>query len=90
MAYRAATLALHTVAEARDRILRRLNKKPDGTPLDQLLPNAPPDAGDAARRAVRRRSRWGLNRHRRPELAKQGDVVMKQQDTFEPIDLTKT
>jgi hypothetical protein len=83
-------VVLHTVAEACDRFLWWLNKKPDGAPLEQLLPNASPDGGDASRRALRRRSGWGLNRHRPPELPKQGDVVMKQQDTFEPIHLTKT
>jgi segregation and condensation protein A len=38
-AYRPAPLRLHTVAEARARILRRLTEQPDGVGPDQLLPD---------------------------------------------------
>jgi chromatin segregation and condensation protein Rec8/ScpA/Scc1 (kleisin family) len=48
------------------------------------------DAGDAPRRALRRRSGWASTFVAGLELAKQGDVVMEQQDTFKPIHLTKT
>jgi hypothetical protein len=39
-------------------------------------------------RPVRARSRWWRFLDRGSQLAKQGEVVMKQQDTFEPIHLT--
>jgi hypothetical protein len=51
-AYRPAPLALHTVAQARERILRRLSEQPDGAPLAELLPVESPDADDASRRAL--------------------------------------
>jgi segregation and condensation protein A len=38
-AYRPAPLRLHTVAEALERILRRLTDHPDAAALDQLLPD---------------------------------------------------
>lgn len=85
MVYRPAPLALHTVAQARERILRRLNATPDGAPLDQLLPEESTDTGDAPCRALRRRSGWAATFVAGLELAKQGDVVMDQGDDFEPI-----
>jgi segregation and condensation protein A len=84
-AYRPVPLALHTVAQARERILRRLNDTPDGAPLDQLLPEDSPDTGDVPRRALRRRSGWAATFVAGLELAKQGDVVLGQGGDFEPI-----
>jgi segregation and condensation protein A len=89
-AYRPANLALHTVVEARERILRRLNEQPDGTPLDQLLPEESLDTGDVPRRALRRRSGWASTFVAGLELAKQGEVGLEQGGDFEPIHLTKT
>jgi segregation and condensation protein A len=58
MAYRPAPLVLHTVVEARERILRRLQEQPEGVALDQLLPDEAPDAGAPSRRARLQRSGW--------------------------------
>jgi hypothetical protein len=46
------------VAQARERILRRLSEQPDGAPLAELLPVEAPNADDASRRALLRRSGW--------------------------------
>jgi segregation and condensation protein A len=82
-------LSARPAGAARERILRRLNDTPDGAPLDQLLPEESPDTGDVPRRALRRRSRWASTFVAGLVLAKQGDVAIEQQDTFEPIHLTK-
>ena len=84
-AYRPAPLPLHTVAEARERILRRLTEQPDGVALDQLLPDEAPDAGEPSRRARLRRSGWAATFVAGLELAKQGEVVLGQGGDFETI-----
>jgi segregation and condensation protein A len=85
-AYRPAPLQLHTVAQARERILERLKETPDGVPLDHLLPKAgDPSAPPDARRALLQRSGWAATFVAGLELAKQGDVVMEQEEDFEPI-----
>jgi segregation and condensation protein A len=89
-AYRPAPLRLHTVAEARARILRRLTEQPEGVALDQLLPDEAPDVGEPSRRARLRRSGWAATFVAGLELAKQGEVVLGQGGDFEPIHLTKT
>jgi hypothetical protein len=71
-AYRPAPLALHTVAQGRTRILRKLNEMPDGAPLDQLLPDEDPDAGEPSRRARLRRSGWPATFVAGLKLAKPG------------------
>jgi segregation and condensation protein A len=71
-AYRPAPLALHTVAQARERILRRLSEQPDGASLDELLPEDSPDTGDGTSRTLRRRSGWATTFVAGLELAKQG------------------
>jgi segregation and condensation protein A len=85
MTYQPAPLRLHTVAQARERILRRLKEQPDGITLDQLLPDEPPDGGEPARRARLRRSGWAATLVASLELAKQGEVVLGQGDDFKPI-----
>ncbi len=89
-AYRPMPLRLHTVAEARARILRRLQEQPEGVALDQLLPDQPPDVGEPSRRARLRRSGWAATFVAGLELAKQGEVVLGQGEDFETIHLTKT
>jgi segregation and condensation protein A len=84
-AYQPAPLALHTVALARARILRRLNAMPDGAPLEQLLPEDSSEPSDATHRALRRRSGWATTFVAGLELAKQGEVVLGQGSDFEPI-----
>jgi segregation and condensation protein A len=85
--YRPVSLALHTVAAARERILRRLSEAPDGVPLAALLPDEAPDAGAASRRALRRRAGWATTFVVGLELARQGTVAMGQGGDFEPIHL---
>jgi segregation and condensation protein A len=84
-AYRPAPLRLHTVAEARARILRRLAEQPDGVALDQLLPDEAPDASEPSRHARLRRSGWAATFVAGLELAKQGEVVLGQGGDFETI-----
>jgi segregation and condensation protein A len=85
-AYRPATLTLHTVAEARARILQRLSEQPDGATLQQLLPQAgDPSAPVDARAVLRRRSAWSSTLMASLELARQGVVVLEQGEDFKPI-----
>jgi segregation and condensation protein A len=70
---------LHTTAEARDRILRRLATASDGATLDQLLPAPPDTSEDEERRALRWRSAWASTFSAGLELAKQGDVALAQE-----------
>jgi segregation and condensation protein A len=85
MTYQPAPLRPHTVAQARERILRRLKEQPEGVALDQLLPDESPDAGEPSRRARLQRSGWATTFVAGLELAKQGDVVLGQGGDFEPI-----
>ncbi len=82
--FRPVPLPLHTVAQARDRILQRLSDTPDGTQLAQLLPNEVLDS-DAPHRVLRQRSGWATTLVAGLELAKQGTVAMGQGGDFEPI-----
>jgi segregation and condensation protein A len=83
--YRARPFELYQVAEARDRILRRLAAIPHGAPLARFLPDPPDIAENAAREKLRRRSAWSSTLIAGLELAKQGDVVLGQGEDFEPI-----
>jgi segregation and condensation protein A len=85
MAYRPAPLRLHTVAEARARILRRLEEQPEGVALDQLLPDEALDVGEPSRRARLQRSGLAATLVAGLELAKQGEVVLGQGGDFQPI-----
>jgi segregation and condensation protein A len=82
--------ALYAVAEARARILHRLAETPGGASLAQLLPEAPEPAGNSSRRTVRRRSAWASTFLAALQLAKQGDVLMRQRDAFAPIQVALT
>ena len=82
--YRPAWLDLHAIPDARDRILRRMADHPDPCRLDQLLPDAPAP-GAAPESALRGRSRWTSTFTASLELAKQGHVVLEQQESFAPI-----
>jgi segregation and condensation protein A len=73
---------LHSVAAARARILARLEDAPDGVPLEQLLPEP---TEEKPRPMLRRRSAWASTLVAGLELAKQGDVVLGQGGTFQPI-----
>jgi segregation and condensation protein A len=76
---------LHSVPEARDRILRLLGETPGGGPLDRFLPAAPGETETA----LRRRSAWTTTFAASLELAKQGDAVVAQDGLFLPIQLSR-
>jgi segregation and condensation protein A len=83
--YRPRPVELYAVAEARDRIRRRLAETPGGAPLDRLLPDPPEQPGRDARETLRRRSAWSSTLIASLELAKQGEVELGQGEDFEPI-----
>jgi segregation and condensation protein A len=80
--YRPVHLELFNVADARERILRRLADAPGGASLDQLLPN---DIEPESRPAIRRRSAWSSTFVASLELARQGDVALHQEGFPDPI-----
>jgi hypothetical protein len=89
--YRPIQLDLYAVVDARARILHRLAETPDGASLEQLLPEASEPIVYPSQRVVRRRSAWASTFLAALELAKQGDVVMRQRDpAFTPIQVTST
>jgi hypothetical protein len=77
------TLALHTLAQARERILQRLNETSDGAALAELLSDEATDASDAPRRALRRRSGSVTTLVAGLEPARQGTVAMEQGVDFD-------
>jgi segregation and condensation protein A len=83
--YRPQPLELYAVAEARERILRRLAEIPDAVPLEQLLPDAPDITESRAREILRRRSAWSSTLVASLELAKLGDVLLEQDAVLVPI-----
>jgi segregation and condensation protein A len=89
--YRPIVFALHSVADARARILRRLAEITEGETLDKLLPEAEA-AGDGQSKSqtnLRRRSAWTSTFLASLELAKQGDVALGQQALFSPIQVSQ-
>ncbi len=85
--YRPVWLDLHSIADARDRVLRRLADHPSPRPLDQLLPE-PPEMGAAPESKLRVRSRWTSTFVAGLELAKQGEVALAQEAAFSPIQVS--
>jgi len=83
--YRPRWLDLHTVPDARARILRRLAETPDGHRLDTLLPEAADAAGAEAQSLLRRRSAWTSTFVASLELAKRGDVALAQEAFLDPV-----
>ena len=84
-AYQPVQLDLYAVAEARDRILRRLTEVPGETALDQLLPDCQDNAGPAARSPLRQRSGWSSTLVASLELARQGELTLRQKGSFQTI-----
>jgi segregation and condensation protein A len=77
--------ASYPVAAARERILHRLAALPDEAALDRFLPD-PPDVPEADLRATLRwRSAWSSTLIASLELAKQGEVVLRQGGDFQTI-----
>jgi segregation and condensation protein A len=84
--YRPHHLDLFAVADARDRILRRLAAASGELSLEQLLPEAFDQAGPhAPRQILRRRSAWSSTLVASLELAKQGDVALDQSEDFRTV-----
>ena len=86
--YQPARLALCTVAEARERILRRLAERPDGAMLGQCLPPPPAAADGETQSVLSLRSAWASSLVASLELARQGDVVLRQERAYDPIHLS--
>jgi segregation and condensation protein A len=80
-------LELYAVAEARDRILRRLAETPEGGSLDRFLPDMPDMPGSGTRHLLRRRSAWSSTFVASLELVKQGDIALAQEDAWIPIEV---
>jgi segregation and condensation protein A len=88
--YRPAPPALHTVAEARARILRLLADRGEGAEgeaLEYFLPKAQAtgEGGDTATVRLRRCSAWATTFSAGLDLARQGDVALTQAEVFGPI-----
>ncbi len=88
--YQPKQMALHSVADARARILRLLAATGTAQTLGQLLPHAPAAQEDrASQREVMARSAWTSTFTASLELAKQGDVTLAQDSGFAPINVSK-
>jgi segregation and condensation protein A len=88
-AYLPPWLDLHSVPEARERILLRLAEAPDGHGLGDLLPQAPDQAEVGTRSWLRRRSGWTSTFLASLELARQGEVRLVQNDPFASIQVNR-
>ncbi len=85
--YRPRWLDLHAVEDARERILQLLADTPDGAPLAWFVPAASDNGATVAAPALRQRSAWTSTFVASLELAKQGDVALRQVGVFSPIHL---
>jgi segregation and condensation protein A len=77
--------AQHTVANARERILRLLAETPAGAPLASFLPSAPTESEVPAKVALRRRSAWSSTFIASLELTRSGAVELCQETSFGEI-----
>ena len=87
--YRPHRLDLHSIPDARLRILRLLAESPDGQTLDRLLPERTGGAGGGTETALKRRSAWTNTFVAGLELARQGEVSLAQEQGFTPIRVQK-
>ena len=76
---------LHTVAAARERILRRLAERPEGASLDQCLPDGSEQGDGVGDQTLRQRSGWASTLVAGLELARQGEVALGQEGLFRAI-----
>jgi len=88
-AYQPKPLRLHSIADARARILRLLAATKDGQPLRQLLPNAPATQDNASQSRLMECSAWASTFAAILELAKQGEVALDQDGCFAPVHVSK-
>ena len=83
--YQPHCLDLHSIPDARLRILQLLAEAPDERSLDQLLPEQAVEDGVQIGNFPKRRSAWTSTFVAGLELAKQGHVVLDQVDAFSLI-----
>jgi segregation and condensation protein A len=77
----------YSIPEARVRILRLLAAAPAGERFERFLPDMPKedaDGGQISSPSLRRQA-WGSTFIASLELAKQGDLLLAQEDLFTPI-----
>lgn len=73
------------MAEARRRIIRLLGERPEEEPFERFLLEPSGVEENKARRALRRRPSRASALVVGLELVKQGNVVLGQEDSFQPI-----
>ena len=83
--YRPHWLDLHSIPDARLRIMRLLAERPDGQTLDRLLPEGTGGNEGGTETALRQRSAWTSTFAASLELARQGEVGLEQDQAFAPI-----
>jgi segregation and condensation protein A len=89
--YRPLWTDLHTVAEARDRILRILGEGGDGQPLQHFLPEQPSvaDEREATEYPFHRYSAWATTFSASLELAKQAEAALAQAEVLGDIRISR-
>jgi segregation and condensation protein A len=89
--YRPVWADLHSVTEARDRILRVLGEGGDGEELRHFLPEEPAAGAvpTPPEKTLRLSSAWATTFSASLELAKQGDVGLLQEQAFRVIHLSR-
>ena len=85
MVYRPVPLDLHTVTEARVRIMQRLDAVPGEASLDTFLLDWEDRTSPTARSSLRQRSAWSSMLVASLELARQDDLMLRQEDSFQMI-----
>ncbi len=83
--YRPHWLDLHSVPDARLRIMRVLGACSDRCSLDQMLPERSGDAAVEPETGLKQRSAWTSTFVAGLELAKHGNIVLDQTEAFSSI-----
>lgn len=83
--YRPQWLDLHSIPDARLRIMRLLEACSDTCSLDQMLPERSGNATVAAETGLKQRSAWSSTFVAGLELAQQGNIVLGQTEAFSSI-----
>ena len=87
--YRPQWRDLHSIPDARLRILRLLGACPDGRSLDQMLPERVGGVEGETETVLKQRSAWTSTFVAGLELAKQGNIVLDQTETFGSIYISR-